>query len=91
MISSKNWCLMKKGGVDSHNIHTALYSACIFALIFIFSDLIKQELDKKNLDDKTSMFISFFIHFFLIIIVTWFVIFIFKTIYKFGDDFFKCK
>ena len=56
---------MKKGGVDSHNIHTALYSACIFALIFIFSDLIKQELDKKNLDDKTSMFISFFIHFFL--------------------------
>lgn len=91
MVKSNNWCTMEKGGVDNKNIHTALFSSFIFAIIFILSDIIKYELNKKNLHHNTVIILSFIIHFFLIIIVTLFVIFIFKIIYNFGDNFFNCK
>ena len=90
MVKIYDWCNMKKGGVDNKNIHTAVYSASIFAIIFILSDVIKEELDKHDLEDKHLMIINFIIHFLLIIIVSWFVIFIFNTIYKIGNNVNKC-
>ena len=90
MEKSNYWCTMKKGGVDNKNIHTAVYSASIFAIIFVLSDIIKEELNKYHLEDKNLTIINFVIHFILIIIVTWFVIFIFKTIYNLGDKIYEC-
>ena len=90
MEKSNYWCTMKKGGVDNKNIHTAVYSASIFAIIFVLSDIIKEELNKYDLEDKNLTIINFVIHFILIIIVTWFVIFIFKTIYNLGDKIYEC-
>jgi hypothetical protein len=85
MVKSNGWCNMKKGGVDVKNIHSALFAASVFAIIFILSDIIKEELNKHDLEDKNLIIINFLIHFFLIIIVTWFAIFVFKTIYNIGN------
>ena len=52
MVKSFGWCNMKKGGVDNKNIHTAVFSASIFAIIFILSDIIKEELNKHDLENK---------------------------------------
>ncbi len=90
MVKSFGWCNMKKGGVDNKNIHTAVFSASIFAIIFILSDIIKEELNKHDLEDKNLIFLFFLIHFFLIILVTWFVIFIFQTIYNIGNLVNRC-
>jgi predicted Na+-dependent transporter len=90
MVKSFGWCNMKKGGVDNKNIHSAVFSASIFAIIFILSDIIKEELNKHDLEDRHLMIINFLIHFFLIILVTWFVIFVFKTIYNIGNLVNRC-
>jgi Na+-driven multidrug efflux pump len=89
-MEKSHWCNMKKGGVDNKNIHTALYSASIFAIIFVLSDFIKEELNKHNLEDVPGTMINFVIHFLLIIIVSWFVIFVFNTIYNIGNRVNKC-
>ena len=90
MPKISSWCTMKRGGVDIKNIHTAVHSAAIFAIIFVLSDIIKEELNKYDLEDKNLTIINFVIHFILIIIVTCFVIFIFKTIYNLGDKIYEC-
>ena len=50
MVKSFGWCNMKKGGVDNKNIHTAVFSASIFAIIFILSDIIKEELKFTDIE-----------------------------------------
>lgn len=86
-----SWCNMEKGGVNNKNIHTAFYSAIVFAFIFIFTHIINDWLNKYHFEKFTHHFLSWFIHFILIIIISTFIIFIFKTIYNIGDKLHKCN
>ena len=47
-----SWCTMEKGGVNNKNIHTAFYSAIVFAFIFVFTHIIDDWLNKFHFEKQ---------------------------------------
>lgn len=85
------WCKMERLDIKKHNIHSAIFSACIFAIVFVSTDLVKNEIYKLELNKTLEITLNFSIHFIIIILVSLFLINIYTLIYNFGDKINNCK
>ena len=85
------WCNMKRLDIKSHNIHTAFFSAFIFAIVFVSTDFVKNELYKLKLNKTLEIILNFLLHFIIIILVSLILINIYKIIYNFGDKISHCR
>lgn len=65
----------------------ALYSAVIFAAVFVFNDHIDEYIDKNVFKTDHHKYIKLLIHFTTTFILTFLVIYVFRILFGWGDTF----